>query len=82
MNFVWDGLRQLRHFNGYVLLLEEDHFVSPDALYILKMLIDNKERCEINNASFASSHVQSVLRLRCAVDRYLPEDLLSIPHQY
>lgn len=42
MNTVWDGLAVLSHFNGYVLLLEEDHFVSPDALYVLDMMISNR----------------------------------------
>lgn len=82
MNFVWDGLQQLRRFNGYVLLLEEDHFVSPDALYILKMLIDNKERYEVNSESFTALCVQSMFRVWCAIDRHLPEDLLSISHQH
>jgi alpha-1,6-mannosyl-glycoprotein beta-1,2-N-acetylglucosaminyltransferase len=47
MNYVWEGIVPMRTFNGYVILLEEDHFVSPDFLYILEMLITNKERYKI-----------------------------------
>ncbi|CAM9921091.1 unnamed protein product [Lampetra planeri] len=35
LHFVWRGLRMLRGHPGPVLLLEEDHFVLPDALALL-----------------------------------------------
>ena len=30
INVVFDQLRETKNFTGYVLFLEEDHYVSPD----------------------------------------------------
>lgn len=43
MNYVFDGVARLRHFNGWVLLLEEDHYVSPDFLHVFQQIIDKKK---------------------------------------
>lgn len=45
MNYVFDGI--IDRFNltdSYVLLLEEDHYVAPDALYMLNLIRTNKEK--------------------------------------
>lgn len=43
MNYVFEGIAQLRNYNGFVLLLEEDHFVSPDFLHVFNYIVRNKE---------------------------------------
>ena len=40
---VFDGMRATKDFNGYVVLLEEDHYLSPDFLYMTEKLIALKE---------------------------------------
>lgn len=57
MNYVFDGIFN-RHdlSNAWVLLLEEDHYVVPDALHILNDIIRNREKycedCEIISLGF------------------------------
>ncbi|KAB7495049.1 Alpha-1,6-mannosyl-glycoprotein 2-beta-N-acetylglucosaminyltransferase, partial [Armadillidium nasatum] len=36
---IFDKIRELQEFRGYVLFLEEDHYVFPDILHILKLLV-------------------------------------------
>jgi len=52
MNYVMDGIVKRYGLNDkYILRLEEDHFMVPDALYILDLMIKNKnticDECEI-----------------------------------
>ena len=43
---VFDNLRVMQNYRGYVLFLEEDHYVSPDFLHVASQLIHMKqERC-------------------------------------
>ncbi len=42
MNYLFDGIPQLANYSGYTLLLEEDHYVSPDFLHALKFIIQEK----------------------------------------
>ncbi len=45
MNFIFEGIPAMKAMNnGWVLLLEEDHYVSPDFLHVLRMIVDKKER--------------------------------------
>jgi hypothetical protein len=43
LNMVFDGMRATKDFNGYVMFLEEDHYLSPDFLYMTEKLIALKE---------------------------------------
>ncbi|VDK68176.1 unnamed protein product [Cylicostephanus goldi] len=44
MNFVFDGIfDRYALTEPWVLLLEEDHFVAPDALHVLGMIIQNRK---------------------------------------
>ncbi|KAI6177063.1 Alpha-1,6-mannosyl-glycoprotein 2-beta-N-acetylglucosaminyltransferase [Aphelenchoides bicaudatus] len=52
MNYVFDGIiKRYGLEQKYVLMLEEDHYLAPDALYILDSMIRDKENvcsdCEI-----------------------------------
>ena len=38
INVVFDRLLETRNFDGYVVFLEEDHFVSPDFIVMAKKL--------------------------------------------
>ena len=40
---VFDVLAETQHFNGYVLLLEEDHYVSPDFVVTTRQLARLKQ---------------------------------------
>lgn len=43
---VFDNLRVTRGYNGYMLFLEEDHYVAPDFIQVARQLIRLKEeRC-------------------------------------
>uniref|UniRef100_A0A0R3RM30 Alpha-1,6-mannosyl-glycoprotein 2-beta-N-acetylglucosaminyltransferase n=1 Tax=Elaeophora elaphi TaxID=1147741 RepID=A0A0R3RM30_9BILA len=43
MNYVFDGiLKQYVLTKVWVILLEEDHYVSPDFLHIMRLIVDNK----------------------------------------
>ncbi|CAD6191991.1 unnamed protein product [Caenorhabditis auriculariae] len=57
MNYVFDGIvKRFNLKNSWVLLLEEDHFVTPDALHVLDIIVGNKkkycDRCEIISLGF------------------------------
>ena len=41
---VFDGMQATRNFSGYVLFLEEDHYLSPDFLFMTEKLIEMKDR--------------------------------------
>ncbi|XP_020326994.1 alpha-1,6-mannosyl-glycoprotein 2-beta-N-acetylglucosaminyltransferase isoform X1 [Oncorhynchus kisutch] len=46
LHFVWDSVRALKDHRGLVLLIEEDHFLSPDFLHFLKLMsILKRENC-------------------------------------
>ena len=46
INMVFDNLRATANFNGYVLFLEEDHYVAPDFVVMANQLIElKKTRC-------------------------------------
>ena len=40
---VFDGMKATSDFSGYVVFLEEDHYLSPDFLYVTEKLIALKE---------------------------------------
>lgn len=42
-NMVFDGLRVTQNYSGYVLFLEEDHYVAPDFLQVARQLMTIKE---------------------------------------
>lgn len=44
MNYVFEGIRELKGYSGFLLLLEEDHFVSPDALHVFNYIIQHKQQ--------------------------------------
>ncbi|EDV20761.1 uncharacterized protein TRIADDRAFT_31240 [Trichoplax adhaerens] len=51
INFVFDQLNILKDYKGLVLLLEEDHYVAPDFLTIMKLL-EQKRNSEYPNCDF------------------------------
>ena len=42
MNTVWDALPEIRGFDGHIMFLEDDHFLFPNALQQLLLLIEAK----------------------------------------
>ncbi|PAV81013.1 hypothetical protein WR25_06934 [Diploscapter pachys] len=57
MNFVFDGIvDRLGLEKAWILLLEEDHFVAPDALHVLDYITQNKKNlcsvCDIISLGF------------------------------
>ena len=46
VNTVFDRLHETHNYTGYVIFLEEDHFVAPDFLEVAKQLIGMRQtRC-------------------------------------
>ncbi|XP_076023873.1 alpha-1,6-mannosyl-glycoprotein 2-beta-N-acetylglucosaminyltransferase [Genypterus blacodes] len=46
LHFVWDRVRVLKDHKGLVLLIEEDHFLSPDFIHLLKLMSAlRREQC-------------------------------------
>ncbi|KAM8826868.1 alpha-1,6-mannosyl-glycoprotein 2-beta-N-acetylglucosaminyltransferase [Synchiropus picturatus] len=46
LHFVWDRVKTLADFKGLVLLIEEDHYMSPDFIHLLKLMSALKrEQC-------------------------------------
>lgn len=43
MNYVFDGIMSRYNLSSYVILLEEDHYVSPDFLHVFNLMIANKK---------------------------------------
>ncbi|KAH7732322.1 UDP-GlcNAc:a-6-D-mannoside b1,2-N-acetylglucosaminyltransferase II [Aphelenchoides avenae] len=43
MNYVFDGIVKQYGLESYVLLLEEDHYVSPDFLHVLNFMVANRQ---------------------------------------
>ena len=57
MNFVFDGIVDKFEMNDpWVLLLEEDHMLAPDALHVLDIIVSNRPTycaaCEIISLGF------------------------------
>ena len=44
LNQVFEGLDIMRNFTGYVTLIEEDHFLTEDALFVLNKMIESKSQ--------------------------------------
>jgi alpha-1,6-mannosyl-glycoprotein beta-1,2-N-acetylglucosaminyltransferase len=43
LHFVWDRVRSLKDHTGMVLLIEEDHYLAPDFLHLLRLMSALKE---------------------------------------
>ena len=43
VNTVFDKLYETKNYTGYVVFLEEDHFVAPDFLVVARQLIELKQ---------------------------------------
>ncbi|KHJ89605.1 N-acetylglucosaminyltransferase II [Oesophagostomum dentatum] len=57
MNYVFDGIYdRYKLSDPWVLLLEEDHYLAPDALHVLEIIIQNRktycDKCEIISLGF------------------------------
>ncbi|VDM40898.1 unnamed protein product [Toxocara canis] len=57
MNYVFDGIMARYGLgNAWVVLLEEDHYVAPDFLHVLNLIINNKkqfcESCQVVSLGF------------------------------
>ena len=44
INKVFDGLKLTANFNGTVFFLEEDHYISPDAVVVARDLVQLRRR--------------------------------------
>ncbi|RXG55896.1 Alpha-1,6-mannosyl-glycoprotein 2-beta-N-acetylglucosaminyltransferase [Armadillidium vulgare] len=58
---IFDKIRELQEFRGYVLFLEEDHYVFPDILHILKLLVVESSKLEIPVNVFCLGNYQGQL---------------------
>jgi alpha-1,6-mannosyl-glycoprotein beta-1,2-N-acetylglucosaminyltransferase len=72
VNMVFDGMQATRDFTGYVVFLEEDHYLSPDFLYMTERLIAMKEEkcaeCDfINLGMYTAVKSASTLAHRVSV---------------
>ncbi|KAJ1104136.1 hypothetical protein NDU88_001551 [Pleurodeles waltl] len=46
LHFVWERIKVLKDYEGLVLLIEEDHYMSPDFYHVLKKMWSKKiEEC-------------------------------------
>ncbi|GMT37891.1 hypothetical protein PFISCL1PPCAC_29188 [Pristionchus fissidentatus] len=72
MNYVFDGIIDRYGLeSAWILLLEEDHYMSPDALHVLNHIIDNRNTlcadCELISLGFYlksfASYGQNIDRL-------------------
>ncbi|XP_066550251.1 alpha-1,6-mannosyl-glycoprotein 2-beta-N-acetylglucosaminyltransferase [Amia ocellicauda] len=46
LHFVWERVKALKDHNGWVLLIEEDHYLAPDFYHLLQMMSSlKKEHC-------------------------------------
>lgn len=46
LHFLWDRVRLLKNHKGLVLFIEEDHYLAPDFLHVLKLMSAlKKEHC-------------------------------------
>lgn len=45
MNMLMDGLNVTRKHRGPFILLEEDHYVAPDFLHVLRLMERNRDSC-------------------------------------
>uniref|UniRef100_A0A915C7L7 Alpha-1,6-mannosyl-glycoprotein 2-beta-N-acetylglucosaminyltransferase n=1 Tax=Parascaris univalens TaxID=6257 RepID=A0A915C7L7_PARUN len=57
INYVFDGIMARYELgDAWVVLLEEDHYVAPDFLHVLKLIIENKkkfcEACQVISLGF------------------------------
>ncbi|XP_064484262.1 alpha-1,6-mannosyl-glycoprotein 2-beta-N-acetylglucosaminyltransferase-like [Ornithodoros turicata] len=46
MNQIMDGLNITRNHQGPFILLEEDHYVVPDFLHVLRLMEESRDRCK------------------------------------
>uniref|UniRef100_A0A7I4EFC0 Alpha-1,6-mannosyl-glycoprotein 2-beta-N-acetylglucosaminyltransferase n=1 Tax=Physcomitrium patens TaxID=3218 RepID=A0A7I4EFC0_PHYPA len=44
MNTIWDGLTEMKGFNGHIMFIEEDHYVLPNAYRNIQILVNLKEK--------------------------------------
>ena len=85
MNYVFDGIVE-RYGLGdkYVLLLEEDHYVSPDALHVLRYMMKNKNRwaAAATRLGATRAFLQLVRRMRCSLPRLLPQIISQLRRRH
>jgi alpha-1,6-mannosyl-glycoprotein beta-1,2-N-acetylglucosaminyltransferase len=58
-NHLFNNMRLLQNFTGPVVFLEEDHFVAPDMVHFVKLMLDFREHncksCLLTLGSYAKS---------------------------
>lgn len=60
-NYVFDGIPQLKAFNGYVLMLEEDYIVLPDLLHVIPVSAKaGYELCPTCSLMIIGAHSSSI----------------------
>ncbi|KAJ8269971.1 hypothetical protein GJAV_G00108830 [Gymnothorax javanicus] len=65
LNFVWEKVKVLKGYDGLVLLIEDDHFLSPDFYYLLKKMSTLKREycpdCDVLSLG-AYGHISSATK--------------------
>ncbi|XP_071534649.1 uncharacterized protein [Panulirus ornatus] len=68
INRVFEGLRMMQQSTGWVVFLEEDHYVAPDLLHVLRLLLHEKSflchHCQVislGNYRKVKGHIFSML---------------------
>jgi alpha-1,6-mannosyl-glycoprotein beta-1,2-N-acetylglucosaminyltransferase len=80
MNTVWHH-GPLVHFHGYVLLLEDDHFIAPDALYVLSTIITHTDRlCADCGVLSLAMHTRTYTTYNRSVDKLGTQPFFSTMH--
>lgn len=76
MNHVFDYLEITSHYNGYILFLEEDQYVTEDFIYVFKLLSklmpDDCPQCEMMSlgAYHPNTHQFHVTNGRALIDTF------------
>ena len=58
---MFDKLRETKNYTGYVIFLEEDHFVAPDFLEVARQLIQLK-RSQCSSCDFINLGMYNKVR--------------------
>uniref|UniRef100_A0A914C8Q3 Alpha-1,6-mannosyl-glycoprotein 2-beta-N-acetylglucosaminyltransferase n=2 Tax=Acrobeloides nanus TaxID=290746 RepID=A0A914C8Q3_9BILA len=70
MNYVFDGIMAKYNLNTYVILLEEDHYVSPDFLHVFNLMIEHKkEFCDDCRVLCLGTYLKNYKNFQNDIDR-------------
>ncbi|CAD5216921.1 unnamed protein product [Bursaphelenchus okinawaensis] len=82
MNYVFDGIVKKYNLDEkYVMLLEEDHYVAPDVLYVLEKMIEHKEQdCEKCEVLCLGFYLKNYNRYNSDIDKLSVQKWFSSKH--